>query len=130
LRFHCLHSIPLIHCVLADDIPGVADFDSDLDEDDEDEDDEEDGGAEDGDGSGQDVDAQPPPASKKGKSGAQQKAVPKLPPKKGIVLSSALFTKPHSIDCFDLLDVAGSRSRVEIEYETETSSSANFNFNQ
>ena len=53
-----LCGIRYTNCVVADDIPGVADFASDLDEDDEDEDDEdeddeEDGGAEDVGGSGQ-----------------------------------------------------------------------------
>ena len=90
--------------VIADDIPGIADFASDLDEDDEDEDDEdeddeEDGGAEDVGGSRQDVDSQPPSASKKGKSSAQQKSKPKLPPKKGTAFSSALFAKFQSNHC-------------------------------
>ena len=63
----------------ADDIPGVADFASDLDEyddeDDEEEDDEEADASDDG--------VAPPPASTKGNGSLRRKAAPKLPPKKG-----------------------------------------------
>ncbi len=72
---------------LADDIPGVADFASDLDDEYDEEDDEDDDDDDDDAGSEDDADSgpasKPPPASKKGKGAVVPKSVPKLPPRKG-----------------------------------------------
>jgi protein MAK16 len=91
------------HAALADDVPGVADFASDLDEDDEDDDDEE--GGEEDEASEDDGDSgretKPPHASKAGKSSAQPKAAPKLPPKKGTVWALSL----HLLSCSNLREI-------------------------
>ena len=125
----------------ADDIPGVADFASDLDEDDDEDDEEED----DEEADASDDGVAPPPASTKGKGSLRPKAAPKLPPKKGALpfpprLAAPLNRFPPSVlnvlslisleTLFDSSPCAGGRTRVEIEYETETSGTANVNYDQ
>ncbi len=125
----------------ADDIPGVADFASDLDEDDDEDDEEED----DEEADASDDGVAPPPASTKGKGSLRPKAAPKLPPKKGALPFPPRLAVPHnrfppsilnvlskiSLETlFDSSPCAGGRTRVEIEYETETSGTANVNYDQ
>ena len=125
----------------ADDIPGVADFASDLDEDDDEDDEEED----DEEADASDDGVAPPPASTKGKGSLRPKAAPKLPPKKGALPIPPRIAQPPtrfppsvlnvllqlSLETrFDSSLCAGGRTRVEIEYETETSGTANVNYDQ
>jgi hypothetical protein len=131
--------MPPSHAALADDVPGVADFASDLDDDEDDDDDDDDddeegrdedaASADDGD-SGRET--KPPHASKAGKSNIRPKAAPKLPPKKGVTSALPLHapTCSTSSPFIHHAMVAGGRTRVEIEYETETSSTANATYNQ